>query len=240
LQVWVRRAGSSALYDAWAAASFTVVAPLPLAVSLQALPASRRVPAGTATRFSATTSGGTPPLEYQFVRQDSDGWHIVQPYSPTSSSYVYTPSSAHVGPHAIQVWVRTVGATVPFEAWAGTTYEVTAPPPIAVGLSQPSLAAVRAGETLTFRASAAGGVGPLEYQFVRLDPDGWKLVQPYGTNETYSWTPAASDRGAHLVQVWVRSHGSSATYEAWRGTAFFTVYQANYVVLDEASPPPDR
>ena len=78
---------------------------------------------------------------------------------------------------------------------------------------------------MTWTAQASGGVAPLEYQFVRMDPDGWKIVQPYGASYTYTWTPALADAGTHVVQVWVRNAGSAGLYDAWLGTGLFQVHQ---------------
>jgi hypothetical protein len=40
---------------------------------------------------------------------------------------------------------------------------------------------------------------------------------------TYTWTPSSTDAGPHALQVWVRSAGSTAQYEAYGATGYFTI-----------------
>ena len=50
-------------------------------------------------------------------------------------------------------------------------------------------------------------------------------MRAYGPSSSFGWTPSAADAGKHAIQVWVRTVGSSAQYEAYMGTAVFTIYQ---------------
>jgi len=76
-----------------------------------ALPAA----AGTTITWTAGATGGTAPLEYQFWRQDSGNWIMVQGYSAVNS-YAWITTPANVGQHTIQVRVRSIGSTSPFES----------------------------------------------------------------------------------------------------------------------------
>ena len=44
---------------------------------------------------------------------------MVQDYSPVSS-YSWTPTANDVGDHALQVWVRSAGASVAYESYKST------------------------------------------------------------------------------------------------------------------------
>ena len=78
-----------------------------------------------------------------------------------------------------------------------------------------------AGTSVTWTATTASGIAPLQYQFWRFtEGPGWSIVQAYSSNNTYTWTPGP---GTHALQVWVRNSGSSSSYDAWLGTGTFTI-----------------
>ena len=81
---------------------------------------------------------------------------------------------------------------------------------------------------LSWEAAATGGAGPYEYEWWRLDADGWHLGQPYGPSYVYVWDPGPGDVGSHIVQVWVRNAGSSAAYDAWASTGSFAITIARH------------
>jgi hypothetical protein len=72
-------------------------------------------------------------------------------------------------------------------------------------------------------ATATAGARPTQYQFWRRDADGWHLARDYAAANTYTWTPAPSDIGAHALQVWVRSAGFAASYQAWQSSGLFII-----------------
>ena len=223
LQVWVRGSGSSAAYDAWSAAEFSVGGPAPIKVTGLLPTLSTPLPAGTAITWTAAATGGTEPLQYQFWRLDGSSWKLVRDYAP-SPVFVWTPGLSDVGDHALQVWVRSSGSTTAYEAWSTTSFAVAGPAPVNVtALTSTPALPFTAGAPVAWHAAATGGIAPLQYQFWRADADGWKMVQDYSISNTYTWTPGTADVGAHVVQVWVRSAGSTADYEAWMGTGIFNV-----------------
>jgi hypothetical protein len=71
---------------------------------------------GTPITWTVATQGGTPPLEYQFLREDSGGTVPVQSYGP-SATYTWTPTAEDVGDHAMQVMVRSAGSPAPYDDW---------------------------------------------------------------------------------------------------------------------------
>ena len=123
----------------------------------------------------------------------------------------------------MQVWVTRAGSVAAYEAWKGVAFGISPPPVTVTSLTSSVPLPAPVGTPITWTATAAGGVGPLEYQFWRLDASGWQIVQPYGTSSTYTWTPLPGDAGVRALQVWVRSAGSTAAYSGWRGTGHFTI-----------------
>jgi RHS repeat-associated protein len=73
---------------------------------------------------------------------------------------------------------------------------------------------VSVGTTVTWTATATGTVQPVQYRFERRDDLGnWSIVQPYGMQASYTWTPTAADIGTNAVRVSVRNGGSTADFE---------------------------
>lgn len=222
LQVWVRNAGSNAAYDAWTGVTFTIAPPGQPAVSITQIGPLPAAGQGSAS-WQATGSGGTAAREFEFWRFDAEGWHLAQTYSGTST-YTWSPGAGDAGTHAIQVWMRSVGSTAAYEAWAATGFfTIAPPPPAAVSITQIGpLPAVGKG-SVTWQAYGSDSTAPREFEFWRLDVDGWHLAQTYSASSTYTWSPGFGDDGSHAIQVWMRSVGSSASYDAWAATSYFTI-----------------
>ena len=123
VQVWVRHVGAATAYDAVADSGSVVAPSRPLTVtSLTADVAPDRFAVGQPVTWTATTDGGTGALEYLFYqyRTDTGTWTLVQPYGP-SSTYTWIPPPEAIGYQTtVQVWVRHVASTSPYEAWRGT------------------------------------------------------------------------------------------------------------------------
>src|SRR4051812_710967 len=220
LQVWVRNPDSPAQYEAWQGLTFTVTPPASLNVTTLAAGTTPTI--GATTTWAAVTSGGRAPLQYKFWRLDPDAWHMVQDYG-ASNTYSWTPGVNDGGSHALQVWVRNQGSTSAFDAWLGTgLFNVPLLPPVNVTFSAAPALPARTGTPLTW--TAAANTSGVEYQVWRFDQGtGWQIVQPWGPSATYTWTPLAGDTGTHALQVWVRRRGSSASYDGWAGTGFFSI-----------------
>jgi N-acetylmuramoyl-L-alanine amidase len=118
LQVWARRVGSSKAYEVWRGTDMLKVSSSPATVQGLTPSVALPAPAGTSITWTADASGGSARLEYEFwVHDPTAGWLLAQGYS-TANSFVWMPMSA--GSYALQVWVRSTGSTVPYEAWLGT------------------------------------------------------------------------------------------------------------------------
>jgi subtilase family serine protease len=227
LQVWVRNAGSTAAYDSYNGTPYFTITSSALAVS--SLTASPALPQsyGVPITWTANTTGGTAPLQFQFwrLRSSTGVWSMVQNYS-ASNTFTWTPTASETGQYAIQVWVRNAGSTATYDAYNGTPYfSITGSAPTVSALTASPALPQRAGTMITWTATATGGTGPLQYQFWRLRSSTgvWTMVQNYSASNTFTWTPTASETGQYALQVWVRNAGSVAAYDAYNGTPYFTI-----------------
>ncbi|HEY2433338.1 MAG TPA: hypothetical protein VGI12_11755 [Vicinamibacterales bacterium] len=226
LQVWVKTPQSTAVYDAYVgSATFAIQKSVPIITAFTNTGVFPMAP-NTPVQFSVAAVGGSAALQFRFLLyKEGTGWSVLQDYG-VGTQVSWTPTTT--GNYAVQVWVRSTGVTDQYEAWAGTPMlKVSTTDPVTVqSVSADKPFPAKAGLPITFTAAASGGsAGPLQYQFVRYDEPTatWSIVQAYGAARTYSWTPGANAVGNHVVQVWVRSAGSSATYEAWGTTGMFAV-----------------
>jgi hypothetical protein len=90
--------------------------------------------------------------------------------------------------------------------------------PLSITMTADKTMPVAEGTAITWTVNATGGTAPYQYQFFQYSTaTGWTLAQPYSSSNTFTWTPNA---GAHSVQVWVRSSGSSAAYDSFTSFSF--------------------
>ena len=227
--VGVRNAGSVALYqDSRYLGPFNIVPEAPLVVTGLTANVTFPSPAGTPITWTATTTGGTAPLQYQFWRNTNfTGWVIVQPYS-TSNTYLWASPTA--GSHQIFVGVRNAGSTAIYDQSLGSgSFTVTTAVLTVTSLTADVTLPSPAGVPVTFTATATGGTAPLQYQFWRNDNyAGWVVVQPYSTSHTYLW--ASPTAGIIQVFVGVRNAGSTALFDANRTLGPFTITPATLTI----------
>jgi hypothetical protein len=170
---------------------------------------------GTAVTWTASTVGGAGPIQFQFYRsKDGGSWIEAQAWS-TSPTYTWTPGSTDVGTQLVQVWARNAESTATYDAWKdGDAVSVYALP-VVQSLTPDRTAPYTVGTPITWTAITSGGVGPLQYQFLRaLNGGPWILAQAWSTSNALTWTPTARDTGTHVVQVLVRNAGSTSPYDA--------------------------
>jgi len=122
--------------------------------------------------------------------------------------------------------VKSTNSMAAYEASAGTPiFTVSAVPVQVTAFATNVPSPIRSNTPVTWSATTSGGNGSLEYQFWRYNntTHTWTVVQGYGPQNTYTWQPAPGDVGSYGLQVWVRSVGSSASWEAWRSSGTFDV-----------------
>lgn len=175
---------------------------------------------GDMATITATTSGDAGTPEFQFWLKDPAGqWAMVQDWS-SSATLDVTPTMA--GLYTVVGRARNAGSITDFEAETATVFDVLPVAPVlAVGVTSdkptPALHATL-GEVAII-ASANGGSGSYEYQFIVTTPEGFTVVaQDYGPSSTYLSTPPGP--GRYIISVAVRNVGSTAPYEAINAMIF--------------------
>jgi hypothetical protein len=227
LQVWVRRQGSTAPYEAYKGTDvFQISDGVPV---IRALTSDKAAPFGTEApvTFKVDATGGPGALQYSFLlySQARDSWSLVRLYGP-SNTFTWTPSLGDQGDYVVQAWVRRPSSTASYEAWAATgTFTVGNPTPTVQGVTINVGSATTVGTPLSVVARASGGPGPLEYRFLRysLSTQAWTIVQEYSWDNSFAWVPGPLDRGLHTFQVWVRRGGSSAAFEGFGSSQLLQV-----------------
>ena len=213
-QVWARAAGSTAAWEAWLnGATCVVTGSNGLTVtSVTATPAS-----GGALNpivWTASATGGVAPLHDQFwlLNHTTATWTLLQDYSSANTA-TWTPTTA--GTYHLQVWVRSARSAAAWQAWLNSLPVTIYPQTTISSVTLTPASPLSVGQPATWSANAFGSVAPLQYQFW-LDDNGagtWTLLRDYAEAKTAPWTPEAA--GTYFVQVWTRSAGSSADWEAW-------------------------
>lgn len=226
-QAWVRSAGSTAQYD-------TICGTLPMSIgapttrTVISLTSNVLLPAAPGTPITWTavaTAAAHEPLEYRFIlyRASTGVWTEEQAYGP-SDTWTWTPTEADT--YAMQVWVRAQGSGAGYEAYKSSGYFTIGTGPVQnLSLTRNQTLPTTSDVPITWTAKASGGTAPLEYRFVMLDvtTGTWTAAQEWSPANTYTWTPTRAEFGQHVLQVWVRSTGSSAEYEAWASTGYFLI-----------------
>jgi hypothetical protein len=79
---------------------------------------------------------------------------------------------------------------------------------------------------VTFSAAATGASGNYEYYFAVRDPvtGAWSIGQAYSRKPTWIWDTTGLRPGTYSIQVWARSVGSPAAYEAYREIFYALAY----------------
>ena len=176
---------------------------------------------GQTITWTATASGGTPPLQYRFWRLDSGQWVIVRDYNGVNT-FTWTPIYSDVGDHSVIVWVKSANSTASWDAWTQTPIFTINGAATVTSLTN-NTPTPRVGVPMTWTATATGSPTPLQYRFWRLDGSTWVIVRDFTTANTWTWTPVAGDVGSHAVIVWVKVAGSANPYDTWYQSPSFTV-----------------
>ena len=201
-------------------------------------------PVGTSIAFGAVTSG---PVNAQFKWLVFDGaaWQIAQDWSP-NGTFQWTPNVANPN-YQVGVWTRPTTSTVDAASPSGSG-SVAFPivPALAITMLSASAPPPQvASTTITFSATAAGGVQPLEYKWLLSSGSGWTVAQPWSTSNTFAWKPTAPNPN-YSVGVWVRNAGNpvDAPENPNAGTSMaFAITGGNAIAVtsltaNKASPQP--
>jgi hypothetical protein len=82
---------------------------------------------------------------------------------------------------------------------------VQPPPPdsrlMILGITTSIPGSIRAGQSVTFTTSAAGGLAPYQFKWWFFDGIAWRMVRDWGAS---TYTVTILDPGSYRVGVWAR------------------------------------
>jgi hypothetical protein len=238
--VWVRSAGN--LADAAEAAqsmAFAIATPRVDSVALSSDLASPQAPNTTIT-FTARLTGGRAPHEYKWLIYDGSTWTTAAAWS-TSAIFPWTPAVPRSA-YKVGVWARSAGNVADAaEAAQSIAYPIIQPRVSAVTIAADRGAPQPPHTSITFTATASGGLEPYQYKWYVFDGVGWSIAAAWSTTATFTWTPAVPNT-AFRIGVWARSAGSAADAAEAAASIGFPIVQPRVTALalttDLTSPRP--
>jgi hypothetical protein len=150
-------------------------------------------------------------------------WTLVQGYSPTAS-YSWNTSDRAPGTYLFSVWARDASSTAGYDAYDSShSYTLTLMTCTSVSVSYSPASPSATGTKVTVTGTAAGCPNA-RYEFWFLPPSGaWTLIQGYSANATFTWYSGGWAPGSYLFSVWARDAGSSAGYDAYNSSQYYTL-----------------
>ena len=226
--VWARDSSSSGRYanslgsyDAFNAGLAYSLVPSCSSVAVSPSPTPPAM-VGTQVALDAAAAGcrnPNPAYEFWVLYPGAASWRLAQAYS-TASSLAWNTAGLAPGTYRFSVWARDSSSSAAYDAWNASQYFT-----LTSGCS--TLAASAAsGSPVTITGAASGCLHPSPlYEFWILNPGSatWRLAQAYSTSATYSWATAGLPRGTYRFSVWVRDSSSSAAYDAWNASTYYTL-----------------
>ena len=197
--------------------------------------------AGTSVSWTASASGGSGNLQYQFLRMgpDTGGAYVVAQNYGSSATWTWATTSAMAGTNTIMLNVRNADGSGTVSKSVAFTVQVVAA--LVINSFTPSPATATAGTSVVWTAAVSGGSGSgYQYQFTRIGPDtgGTSVVaKAYSTSNSWSWATTAAMVGSNTVAVAVKdSAGATATKSAvYTLAAASTSTLVGYWKFDETS-----
>ena len=216
LEVDARDQGATSPYEAVSNMTYALGPAACHSPTLTASPASPGASGSPVTFTSSST--GCPNPRYRFwIRPPGGAWTVMQNYG-TASTFNWS-SAATAGTYHVDVDVRDAASTASYDAVNNISYVVT-------GCSAAQLATDKPSPQLTGTASvtltgSATCPGTPDYRFwVRRPGGAWTVVQDYSPTATYAWNTASLPAGTYFLEVDVRDHGSTASYETVKNMSF--------------------
>ena len=185
---------------------------------------------GAVITFTAAAAGGSGSYQYVYYLRNpqTNTWSLAQAYSG-NAQWTWNTQGTALGTYEIQAWARNSESTAPYEAYKSVPYTITSSilqPATGVALTTDRIAPQNPGAVITFTAAATGGSGPYEYIYYLWNPktNTWSLARAYSSSSIWTWNTAGTDTGMYEIQVWTRTSGSTAPYQAYR-SVYYTLKQ---------------
>lgn len=221
--VWVREAGSTAPATEWETYQgkpFQVNASSACTGGgVSASPSGSTAPGGTVT-WTASVSSCTS-TEYRFWLAPPGGSYAVAQDWSTSPTFAWNTTGAANGTYTVSVWMRTVGSNQAYETYATGQHTISASGPCSsASVSEPSGGSGVAGAVVNWTVSTSP-CSAAEYQYWILPPGGsYAVAQAYSSSPTFAWDTTGKAPGQYWLSVWVRSAGSTASYETYAAAPY--------------------
>ena len=236
VSAWVKNAATTAdEAEATVEKSFAITvatstpAPAPTTTStrVSSLALATNVPApqalGSTIVWTATPSGGSGSLVYKWFVYDMGLWKAMGSWS-ASNQFTWTPTVAS-SLYRVSAWVKNAATTADEAeatselafaiAPAGTTPVSTSTSTststrvTSVALTSNLPAPQRAGTTVVWTATPAGGTGTLLYKWFIFDGSTWTPVGSWTTSNQLNWTPATANAN-YRISAWVKRATTTA------------------------------
>ena len=194
--VWVRNAGVTAdASQALAQVNYVVSppagAPAPLSITSLTSTLASPQPTNTSITFTATATGGLAPYQYKWWVYDGTSWSVARNWS-TSATFNWRPTTG--GTYIVAVWGRNAGVTADAsQALAQVSYSIGLVASISSTLSSPQ----RSGTSITFTATATGGLAPYQYKWWVYDGTSWSVARNWSHQHH---AQLATDNRGHLFR----------------------------------------
>jgi hypothetical protein len=91
------------------------------------------------------------------------------------------------------------------------------------------------GSTVTFSATASGGVAPYQYKWWLFDGSAWTILRDWSASSTFAWTPTSANAG-YRIGVWVRNANDTADSSANNQSIAFPISAGSQA--NSSSTPP--
>ncbi len=185
---------------------YEVTPPLRIA-SLRADKSPPQAAGTTPVRWTATATGGVGERSYEFRVSGPGGERAAQ--TGPSPAWDWTPEAP--GRYRVKVIVRDIRGNAADSGWS-RDFEMTAPPVVLSLLPDREAPQRAVSATILWKASAAGGIGALSYEF-RTKKGAEETVRQKGPSAAWVWQP--QEPGAYAVKVIIRDSLGNASDSGW-------------------------
>ncbi|SMP57016.1 S8 family serine peptidase [Anoxynatronum buryatiense] len=173
---------------------------------------------GQTIALTAQSSGSSNPLYRFYVHnQDTGSWVLVQSYG-SQNFYNWTPTVP--GFYTLVVHAKDAFSSSSWDMQRGLSFEVSSAQKVtSLSFSSDLPSPQSLGQTIALTAQSSGSSNPLYRFYVHnQDTGSWVLVQSYGSQNFYNWTPTVP--GFYTLVVHAKDAFSSSSWDMQRGLSF--------------------